>query len=275
MPAAYSNSQKASIAQFQALAQTDRATAARYLKSENWDEQRALNAYFSGGNANATPRSASGLKKIFEKYREDAKNSPETVGVEGTMQYLQDIGSDIEGLETLAVLEIVQAPAMGEMTLAGFVNGWSALNCDTLDKQRAHIQNLKQTLPSQPDTFSKIYTYTFQLAITGQQRAIPLEAAVAYWELLFTSPLSALKWSTPSSPFITWWIEFLNTVWKRSINKDIWGQTLKFAKLTLQDERLGFWSEESSWPSVIDEFVEWVKKEKRGEVAEQEASEEY
>ena len=41
-------------------------------------------------------------------------------------------------------------------------------------------------------------------------------------------------------------------------------ETLKFAKLTLSDEAMGFWTEESSWPSVIDDFVEWVKNEKRG-----------
>lgn len=88
--------------------------------------------------------------------------------------------------------------------------------------------------------------------------------ASAYWELLFTSPLSAVKWTTPSSPWCTWWIEFLNSEWKRSVNKDVWNQTLKFAQLTLEDEAISFWNEEASWPSVIDEFVEWVKKEKRG-----------
>lgn len=44
----------------------------------------------------------------------------------------------------------------------------------------------------------------------------------------------------------------------------MWNETLKFAQLTLQDEEISFWNEESSWPSVIDDFVGWVKKEKRG-----------
>lgn len=30
----------------------------------------------------------------------------------------------------------------------------------------------------------------------------------------------------------------------------------------MKDETLGFWSEEASWPSVIDDFVEWVRTEK-------------
>lgn len=130
------------------------------------------------------------------------------------------------------------------------------------------MKNIKQTLPHSKDTYTKIYEYTFQLAKTGNQKVIDVGTASAYWELLFTSPLSAVKWSTPSSSWSEWWIEFLNNVWKRSVNKDVWKQTLKFAQLTLQDEAISFWNEESSWPSVIDEFVEWVKKEKRGGSAE-------
>jgi hypothetical protein len=102
------------------------------------------------------------------------------------------------------------------------------------------------------------------MAKTGSGKTIPVETATIYWELLFTSPLSAVKWSSPSTPWSTWWNEFLTTTWKKSVNKDMWNETLKFAQMTLQDEAISFWSEESSWPSVIDEFVEYVKKEKRG-----------
>jgi len=48
------------------------------------------------------------------------------------------------------------------------------------------------------------------------------------------------------------------------VNKDVWNETLRFAQESLQDQALSFWSEEASWPSVIDEFVGWVKN-KRGE----------
>jgi DCN1-like protein 1/2 len=96
-----------------------------------------------------------------------------------------------------------------------------------------------------------------------------------YWELLFTSPLSAVKWTSPNSPWFAWWTEFLNSSWKKSVNKDMWNETLKFAQLTLTDESLSFWTEESSWPSVIDDFVDWVKKEKRGGVPEEPMEEEY
>lgn len=137
-------------------------------------------------------------------------------------------------------------------------------SCDSIDKQKAYIKNLKAALPTSTDAFTKIYKYTFQLARTGNQKAVGLDVATTYWELLFKSPLSAVKWSTGTSPWIDWWIEFLTTKWKKSVNKDVWNETLKFANMTLSDETISFWSEESSWPSVIDEFVGWVKEEKRG-----------
>lgn len=43
------------------------------------------------------------------------------------MGYLQEIGVDPEGLDCLAVMEIVKAPTLGEFEREGFVKGWAAL----------------------------------------------------------------------------------------------------------------------------------------------------
>ena len=136
------------------------------------------------------------------------------------------------------------------------------------------MKGLKETLPSAKDTFTKVYKYTFELAKTGNQKAIPLETATAYWELLFDSELSAVQWTSPNTPWSKWWIEFLNASWKKSVNKDMWNQTLVFAHNTLADEAMSFWNEEASWPSVIDDFVAWIRKEKRGESGTEDAMEE-
>jgi hypothetical protein len=191
------------------------------------------------------------------------------------MKYFQDTGVDAEELDALAALEIVQTPTMGEMSRDGFVKGWEERSCETVDKQQAYIKNLKHEMPSNKELFTRVYKYTFTIAKTASQKAVPLDVAVVYWELLFSSPLSAVKWTSDSTPWLTWWCEFLNNSWKKSVNKDMWNETLKFAQLTLSDETLSFWNEESSWPSVIDDFVEWVKKEKRGETQGEVMDEEY
>ncbi|KAJ4332328.1 Scaffold-type E3 ligase [Ascochyta clinopodiicola] len=217
-----------------------------------------------GGGSNTSAATKATLNKLFDKYREDPAGEPDAIGVEGTMSYLPQLEVDLEGMESLAALEIIQAPTMGEITRDGFVNGWLERDCDTIEKQKAYIKNLKTQLPTDKALFTRVYKYTFFLAKTGQQKGVALDSAILYWDLLFASPLSAVKWSTPSTPWLDWWKEFLNASWKKSINKDMWNETLKFAQLTLQDEAISFWNEESSWPSVIDDFVEWVKNEKRG-----------
>lgn len=42
------------------------------------------------------------------------------------MQYFEKLGVDLEGLDFLAVSEIIQAPTMGEMSREGFIEGWAA-----------------------------------------------------------------------------------------------------------------------------------------------------
>ncbi|KAF1999878.1 DUF298-domain-containing protein [Amniculicola lignicola CBS 123094] len=264
MPTAYTSQQKSAIAQFISFTNTDRNMAIRHLKGQSWNVEAAANSFFSGGTGSGgSSASKSSLNKLFDKYREDPTNSPDKVNADGSMKYLNDINADPECLEYIAVAEIIQAPTVAEMTREGFVDGWSALGCDTISKQKAHVESLKRSLPTSLEAFTKIYKFTFGFAKPEGSKQVLLDFAIAYWELLFESPLSAVKWTLPNSPWSQWWAEFLRTSVKQSISKDVWTETLKFAQMTLNDESMSFWSEEASWPSVIDEFVDWVKKEKR------------
>lgn len=77
----------------------------------------------AGGSNNSAATKAA-LNKLFDQYREKASDEPDLVGVDGTMNYLQQLDVDLEGMESLVVLEIIQAPTMGEIAREGFVNGW-------------------------------------------------------------------------------------------------------------------------------------------------------
>lgn len=48
--------------------------------------------------------------------------------------------------------------------------------------------------------------------------------------------------------------------WTRTASRDLWNQTLLFAEKSVEDETLGFWSEEQAWPALIDEFVVWCRE---------------
>ncbi len=43
------------------------------------------------------------------------------------MRYLQDLGVNLDNVELLVPLEIIQAPALGEMSKDGFIDGWKKI----------------------------------------------------------------------------------------------------------------------------------------------------
>lgn len=130
---------------------------------------------------------------------------------------------------------------------------------------RSTIADRRASLP-QPqsrDLFRRIYKHTFPLGRQPGQKSLPLESAIEFWRLLFSSP--SVQWNTPSTPWLDYFLEFMEARYGKSINADIWNETLKFWEQTVRDESLSWWSEETSaWPSVIDEFVLFVRDEKRG-----------
>lgn len=112
-----------------------------------------------------------------------------------------------------------------------------------------------------PDFFKRVYKQTFLIARLPGQKIVPLETSFEYWRLLFTAP--SLSWNTPDTPWLTYWLDYLETRWKKSVSKDMWDQTGVFALKSLEDESMSWWSEDGAWPGVLDEFVVYVR-EKRG-----------
>lgn len=134
-------------------------------------------------------------------------------------------------------------------------------SAETIAKQQQQIQSFRRGLQQTPDFFKKVYKQTFLMARQPGQKVLPLDVALEYWRLLFTAP--SQSWHTPQTPWLDWWIEYLETKWKKSISKDMWDQTGSFMLKSLEDEGMGWWSEDGAWPSILDEFVGFVR-EKRG-----------
>ena len=117
--------------------------------------------------------------------------------------------------------------------------------------------------------FMRVYRHAFQLAISNEKpgaKVIPLETAKACWQTLLGPHSPGLSWIGKSrkTPWLDWWLEFLETKAK-GVNKDLWIETLNFAEKSVTDEDLSFWSEDASWPGVIDEFAQEAKKRQANE----------
>ena len=203
--------------------------------------------------------------------------------LDSTMAYLTEkLKINIENAELLVVLELLQAPSVGMITRRGYVDGWkntgsvpqicptrvvafSKRNTDwssrvgaTHQEHAAHLRRLISSLSSDPNLFKKVYRYAFVAGREPDQKALGLENALVYWDILFASP--GMEWKTANRDWLDLWKSFLNAKWTRSVNKDMWNMTLEFAVKSLSDESLSFWNEDGAWPSVIDDFVEWCRE---------------
>ena len=85
--------------------------------------------------------------------------------------------------------------------------------------------------------------------------------AVVYWKLLLSS--GGLNWTSKNTPWLEYWLEYVETKWTRGVNRDMWNMLYEFLIKTEEDETFSWWDEGGAWPSVLDEFVLFVK-EKRG-----------
>lgn len=263
-PASTTASQKQQIAEFVQVTQADSRTATKLLKSANWNVSNAVNLFYSGGGGAAAPTGTQkSLNKIFDTYRTQPKESPDELDIEATSALCEDLQINLGDIGALVFFEVIQSPQIGVINRSDFVSALSDANCDSTTKICNHVLSLRSQLPSNPDLFKRVYNHSFQLLLEDRKKAIELEQAEEFWAVLF-SP-AGFDWNSvgrAGQPWKDWWVEFLKEKWGRAINKDLWRQTLTFARETQKDPSLGFWNEESSWPSVIDDFVEWAKKEK-------------
>ncbi|KAL8901879.1 MAG: hypothetical protein Q9192_000298, partial [Flavoplaca navasiana] len=144
----YTPTQKSAIQQFTGFTHTKESVAAKQLKNHNWNIEQAIDAslihpttgkhmadeypidgrYFQSNNTSKDASSStSTLTKLFDTYRDNPKDEPDTIGVEGSMRYLQDLGLSLEEPVVLAILTELAAPTMGELTRSGFIDGWKRL----------------------------------------------------------------------------------------------------------------------------------------------------
>jgi DCN1-like protein 1/2 len=132
----------------------------------------------------------------------------------------------------------------------------------SLTAHKKHIKECTKALSTDTAYFRKVYRAAFTAGKEPDQKALQRENALVYWDMMFAPP--GMKWETATTDWLAEWKAFLGDKWTRSVNKDMWNQTLEFALKSMEDETLGFWSEDAAWPGVIDDFVVWCRERKVG-----------
>lgn len=127
------------------------------------------------------------------------------------------------------------------------------LSATSISEMKVAVEHMKEQMQNNPAYFKNVYRFTYTYILPPNTRSLPTESAIAYWELLLTGRFQKL----------TEWNEFILNVYKKSISKDTWNMILEFANYIPNDPDLENYDLEASWPSVIDEFVEYLKENKK------------
>ncbi|KAH8899016.1 hypothetical protein GQ53DRAFT_362909 [Thozetella sp. PMI_491] len=256
--------QKNLVAQFCQATGANEKAAQRFLKNANYKLDVAADAS-SGGNTGAfnAPRPEPALEKMFDGLHDESRDEKDTLDVESSMMYFQSLGIDPETADFFVVAEIVQAESFGRITKKNYVDGWKNTGIPARDTDHIkYVESSIKRLATDPDYFKKVYRYGFIAGRDENQRALPLERAEVFWDMLFAPHIH--PWQTPGVDWLEAWKTFLEEKYNKTVSKDMWNQTLEFADRTVAAGGLSFWDENSSWPTVIDQFVEYCSEKKIG-----------
>eukprot|EP00005_Dracoamoeba_jomungandri_P006378 CAMPEP_0174262146 /NCGR_PEP_ID=MMETSP0439-20130205/12801_1 /TAXON_ID=0 /ORGANISM="Stereomyxa ramosa, Strain Chinc5" /LENGTH=241 /DNA_ID=CAMNT_0015346799 /DNA_START=80 /DNA_END=802 /DNA_ORIENTATION=+ len=193
------------------------------------------------------PRKISFHQKKLEKVFQDYCSAEDdwVIDPSGMLKFCKDLEVQPEDVVMLVLAYKLEAEEMGFFTKDEFIKGFTKMEVDTLPKIKEKVSSLPLLLDDEAE-FRKIYLYAFQFFKDEEQRYLEKEVATAVLELLLT----------PRFKLAEEFVEFFSqSETYRSINKDQWSCLLTFCKdvsASLED-----YDETDSWPSLIDDLVEW------------------
>lgn len=253
-----------SVDKFIELTGATKLNAQSYLQANGNSLERAVEKYYSQQQEDQVTISKTDpkLKSIFDKYK-DPNNDLE-IDINGTMTYLEDLGIEPEDPKSLVLAYFLNSPAMGTFKREDFYVQWSKVKVNTILKMRDFLDSYQDKMVHDDVlNFQKLYNFTFDFVT--EQRLMDFESAIDYWRLLFPIMIdlfgkpemkSAIQSRTDQ------WYTFIENVYKRPLSRDSWIMFYSFVLEIIFDDPTDMvkYSEMSSWPSVIDEYVEYLRE---------------
>jgi len=133
------------------------------------------------------------------------------------------------------------------LTKESFCAGMASLGCSDLDQLKSLVPGLRAEMARMPrEQFRMYYYWCYDFIRDASVRVLPAEAACAYWRIVLTRRYK----------YLSLWCEYVETIYKKGITKDVWRQLYDFACVENLTEG---YDSSGAWPTLMDDFVAWGK----------------
>lgn len=237
------------INDFMEVTGTSKPTATKYLKQYEYNFNQALDQYLGKRTVNKQ------LLTLFEKYRQ-LDNQNQTIGIEGTLAYLADLGIEPEDIRSLVLSHFLQCDSMGIINKDPFVQNWDLVRIYDVGGMTKYITDLTATM-LEVEHFDGLYLFTFGFLLEHpNQKLISGEILVEYWQLMFEL-IPAIRENNDVKTRINQLYQYILDQEKK-IPKDTYLMIWEFIKeVVVKDPvTMSAYDDMSSWPVLIDEFIE-------------------
>jgi len=185
------------------------------------------------------------LEGLFVKYTDGENHVSDQMDT-----FLNDLGVGGGDIVSLILAWKLNAKTLGEFTKEEFIEGFSQLRCDSIEKIKERLPTLKESI-NEEQSFKEFYYFVFEYSKEEKANNIRCDIAIEMWPLLLKDRFKHLDV----------WLEYLknlqNSKGLKGIGRDAWQLLLPFSKQVNAD--MSNFDSDGAWPLIIDEFVEYAK----------------
>ncbi|XP_050431984.1 DCN1-like protein 3 [Adelges cooleyi] len=187
------------------------------------------------------------VQKLFDVY----KDADDLILIEGIERLCSDLQMSPEEFRILILAWKCDAHQMCRFTRDEFTNGCFALQVDSIASMKIKLSEMTGDLDYKTEEFKSLYRFTFKFGLDNVvgQRILPVDTAIALWQLVF---------HVHKPEILQRWLNFLESQETiRGIPKDTWNMFLNFAESVSPNGDLSNYDDTEAWPSIFDDFVEY------------------
>jgi len=201
------------------------------------------------------------IEIMFQKYtnlnpsEDEDDDEGDYLKNDGILKFAQDLGIDIDKPDPSLLLIAWKLGVKGahafEFSREEFTRWDEIFSCRSIEDMKVALNDWKRLIDTNKSEFKKFYNFVF-IYLRETKTVLPLDEAINAWDSMnhFT------KW-----PLYPKWKNYLESTQVKSISNDLWKLLLDFSEKCVSN--LNQYQENDMWPSQIDGFVEWDKKQSK------------